>query len=149
MELIELEFHRAKRYDSSLSFIMIDIDHFKEFNDTYGHLLGDRILTEVSQLLKRNLRMHDQIGRYGGEEFGLMMPETDLEGAKIVAERHRKSVEEFVSYEDGNPLKITISLGVATFPHPQIKKLDDLIRLADDALLESKREGRNRIAFAA
>lgn len=148
MELLDLEFQRAKRYESPLSFIMIDIDHFKEFNDTYGHLLGDRILADVVALLKDNLRRHDQIGRYGGEEFALLMPETDLEGALIVAERHRKRVEEFALYENGTPLRVTISLGVASFPNPNIEKLDDLIKLADDALLESKRTGRNRIAAA-
>lgn len=149
MELFDLEFQRAWRYQSNLSFIMIDVDHFKTFNDTYGHLLGDRILAEVSKLFKDNLRRHDQIGRYGGEEFALMMPETDLEGALVVAERHRKRIEDFALYENGEPLKVTISLGVASFPNPHVKKLDDLIRLADDALLDSKRQGRNRIAIAA
>lgn len=148
MEIFELEFMRAKRYQSYLSFIMIDIDHFKDFNDTYGHLLGDKILVEIAKLLKSNLRVHDQICRYGGEEFALMMPETDLQGAKIVAERHRKSVEEFALIEEGKALKITISLGVASYPHPHVQKLDDLIKLADDALLESKRRGRNQITIA-
>lgn len=146
MELFDLEFQRAKRYQSYLSFIMIDIDHFKGFNDTYGHLLGDSILLEVSTLFKENLRRYDQIGRYGGEEFVLMMPETDLDGAMIVAERHRSRIEEFAMYEGDKKLNVTISLGVASYPHPDVETLDDLIRLADDALLESKRTGRNRIA---
>lgn len=149
MELFDLEFQRSKRYESNLSFIMIDIDHFKDFNDTYGHLLGDSILVEVANLLKENLRRHDQIGRYGGEEFALMMPETDLEGALVVAERHRKRIEDFALYMAEEPLRVTISLGVATYPHPKIETLDDLIKLADDALLDSKRQGRNRVAVAA
>jgi len=148
MELFELEFERSKRYGSNLSFIMIDIDHFKEFNDTYGHLLGDRILVEVAHILKGNLRINDQIGRYGGEEFALMMPETELKGAMVVAERHRRWIEEFVLREEGKELGITISLGVASFPEMKCETLDDLIKLADDALLEAKREGRNRILVA-
>jgi len=149
MELFDLEFQRARRYNSNLSFIMIDVDHFKEFNDNYGHLLGDRILSEVAKLFKDNLRRYDQIGRYGGEEFALMMPETDLDGALVVAERHRRRIEEYALYENGESLKVTISLGVAAIPNIHVQKLDDLIRLADDALLESKRQGRNRIAIAA
>ncbi len=145
MELLELEFQRAHRYQSKLSFVMIDIDHFKEFNDNFGHLQGDRILFEVAQILKENLRVHDIMGRYGGEEFGLMMPETDLDGAMIVAERYRRRVEEFVLFENDHQLKITISLGIARYPHAQIKTVDDLIRLADNALYDAKKHGRNRV----
>jgi len=148
MEVFELEFQRAKRYGSYLSFIMMDIDNFKDFNDTYGHLLGDEILLEVARILKKNLRVNDQIGRYGGEEFALMMPETDLKGAMVVAERHRKQVEDFTLHKGNEKLKITISLGVATYPDPRVEKLDDLIKLADDALLEAKSGGRNRIQVA-
>jgi len=148
MELFELEFERSKRYGSNLGFIMIDIDHFKEFNDTYGHLLGDRILVEVARILKGNLRINDQIGRYGGEEFALMMPETDLSGALVVAERHRRWIDEFMMREEDKELRITISLGVASFPEMKADTLDDLVKLADDALLEAKREGRNRIMVA-
>jgi diguanylate cyclase (GGDEF)-like protein len=145
MELMELEFQRAQRYESSLSFVMIDIDNFKNFNDTYGHLLGDRILYEVAQLLRETLRVHDIVGRYGGEEFGMLMPETDTSGALVVAERYRKSVEEFVLFEGDKELRITISLGVAGYPHTEIKTVDDLIRLADNALYKAKANGRNRV----
>ncbi len=145
MELMELEFQRSQRYESSLSFVMIDIDNFKNFNDTYGHLLGDRILYEVAQLLRETLRVHDIVGRYGGEEFGMLMPETDGSGALVVAERYRKSVEEFVLFEGDKELRITISLGVAGYPHPEIKTVDDLIRLADNALYKAKANGRNRV----
>jgi len=148
MELFDLEFQRSKRYGTNLSFIMMDIDKFKDFNDTYGHLLGDKILVEVSRVLKENLRVNDQIGRYGGEEFALMMPETDLEGAAIVAERHQRRINDFVLHEQGEELSITMSLGVATSPDKRVETLDDLIKLADDALLEAKREGRNQIRVA-
>ena len=148
MELLDLEFQRAQRYESKLAFVMMDIDHFKEFNDSYGHLLGDRILSEISQIFQENLRINDIIGRYGGEEFGLMMPETDLKGALVVAERYRKRIEDFTMVEADKPLKITISLGVACYPHPQIRTVDDLIRLADNALYEAKKYGRNRVEVA-
>lgn len=148
MELFELEFQRAQRYESRLGFVMIDIDNFKDFNDTFGHLLGDRILFEVSQILRESLRIHDIVGRYGGEEFALLMPETDLKGALVVAERYRKRVEEFVLLESNHELRVTISLGVAAIPHPKIQSVDDLIRLSDNALYKSKRNGRNRVEIA-
>jgi diguanylate cyclase (GGDEF)-like protein len=148
MELLDLEFQRAQRYESKLAFVMMDIDYFKGFNDSYGHLLGDRILAEISQIFQENLRVNDIIGRYGGEEFGLMAPETDLKGALVVAERYRKRIADFTMIEAGKPLKITISLGVACYPHPRIRTMDDLIRLADNALYEAKKYGRNRVEVA-
>ena len=148
MELLELEFQRAQRYQSKFAFIMIDIDNFKGFNDTYGHLMGDRILYEISQILQENLRVNDVVGRYGGEEFALFAPETDLKGALVVAERYRKRIEDYVLVEDEKKLKVTISLGVASFPHVAIGTVDDLIRLADNALYKSKRNGRNRVEVA-
>lgn len=145
MELLELEFQRAQRYQSKFGFVMMDIDHFKDFNDNYGHLLGDRILYEIAQILQENLRVNDVVGRYGGEEFALFMPETDLKGALVVAERYRKRIEDFVLVEGNKKLKVTISLGVACCPHPGINSVDDLIRLADNALYKAKRNGRNRV----
>jgi len=145
MELMELEFQRAHRYQSKFGYVMMDIDHFKEFNDNYGHLLGDRILYEIAQILQENLRVNDVVGRYGGEEFALFMPETDLKGALVVAERYRKRVEDFVLVGEGKKFKVTISLGVACYPHPGINSVDDLIRLADNALYKAKRNGRNRV----
>lgn len=145
MEMLELEFQRAQRYEAKLGFVMIDIDHFKDFNDTYGHLLGDRILYEVAQILRENLRVHDIVGRYGGEEFALLMPETDMKGALVVAERYRKRIEDFMLLENERELKITISLGVATYPRADIKSVDDLIRMADNALYKAKKNGRNRV----
>ncbi len=148
MELLELEFQRAQRYEARLAFVMIDIDTFKSFNDNYGHLLGDRILYEVAQILRENLRIHDMVGRYGGEEFALLMPETGMQGALVVAERYRKRIEEFVLIEDEKELKITISLGVAAYPHPDINNVDDIIRYADNALYQAKKNGRNRVEVA-
>jgi len=149
LEILDLEFQRAKRYGSKLAFIMIDVDDFKSFNDNYGHLLGDRILADVARILRENIRMPDQIGRYGGEEFSLMMPETDIAGAQSMAERLRRNIEEFSVYERGEELKLTISIGLAAYPRNGVETVDDLIKLADDALLEAKREGKNRIKVAA
>ncbi len=148
MELFELEFQRAQRYDAKLSFVMIDIDDFKAFNDNYGHLMGDRILYEVAQILKASLRVHDIVGRYGGEEFALLMPETDLKGGLVVAERYRKRVEEYMYIEGNKEFRLTISLGVAAFPHEDIQTVDDLIRLADNAMYRAKRNGKNRVEVA-
>jgi len=145
MELLELEFQRAQRYEAKLSFVMIDIDHFKSFNDSYGHLIGDRILYEVAQILRESLRVHDIVGRYGGEEFALLMPETELKGGLVVAERYRKRVEDYMLLEEGKELKVTISLGVAPYPQKEIHSVDDLIRLADHALFQAKKNGRNRV----
>jgi two-component system cell cycle response regulator len=145
MVLLELEFQRARRYDSNMAFVMIDIDHFKNFNDTYGHLLGDKILVEIANILQENLRVHDMVGRYGGEEFALLTPETDQRGALVVAERYRRRIEDFVLVEGDRRLKVTISLGVTFYPHPEINSVDDLIRLADNALYKAKRNGRNRV----
>jgi len=148
MELLELEFQRAQRYEAKLGFVMIDIDHFKNFNDNYGHLIGDRILYEVSRILSESLRVHDIVGRYGGEEFALLMPETGSKGALVVAERYRKRIEDFVLIDDEKELRLTISLGVASYPDSRINSIDDLIRLADNALFQAKNNGRNRVEMA-
>jgi len=148
MELLELEFQRAQRYQSKFAFLMIDIDNFKSFNDDYGHLMGDKILYEIAQILQENLRVNDVVGRYGGEEFALFAPETDLKGSLVVGERYRKRMEDFVLVEGERKLKVTISLGIACYPHAAIGSVDDLIRLADNALYKSKRNGRNRVEVA-
>ncbi len=145
MELLELEFQRSQRYQAKFALLMIDLDHFKDTNDSYGHLMGDRVLYEIGQILQENLRINDVVGRYGGEEFCLFMPETDLKGALVVAERYRKRIEDFVLVEQGHKLKVTLSVGVACYPHPGINSVDDLIRLSDNALYKAKRNGRNRV----
>jgi len=139
-EQLEVEVKRAQRYDLALSLIMIDLDHFKEFNDTYGHLEGDSLLRKIAQILKSSLRETDLVARYGGEEFAVILPETDKEGASIAAERVRKTVSEQTFGEVG--AKMTISLGVASYPDDACLRAD-LIRQADEALYRAKREGRN------
>jgi diguanylate cyclase (GGDEF)-like protein len=144
-EQLEVEVKRAQRYDLNLSLIMIDLDHFKEFNDTYGHLEGDNLLRKISQILKSSLRETDFVARYGGEEFAIILPETNKQGASIAAERIRKTVNEQTFGEGG--VKMTISLGVASYPDDACLRAD-LIKRADEALYRAKREGRNRICLA-
>ncbi len=127
---------------------MADIDHFKSINDTYGHQEGDRVLKVVSDIITGLLREYDLAARFGGEEFALILPETDLKSAFAVASRVRNKIEEYVFDGALETLRLTISLGVATCPHCKISSINDLIRLADDALYEAKREGRNRVVVA-
>lgn len=136
--------------ESNLSVIMLDIDFFKRFNDTYGHACGDYVLQTVAKIIKSNIRGQDMASRYGGEEFTVLLNDTSMEDAMIVAERIRSKIEQFdFCYEDQH-VKVTISLGVATFdahlnPVTSPKLLLDQ---ADKALYVSKRSGRNRVTFA-
>ena len=140
---LEEEMVRAKRYHTACSLILFDIDHFKKFNDTYGHQQGDVVLIEVAKLTKQTVRETVDIpARYGGEEFAIILPETDAKGAHLVAERLRKTVEAYDFPGQEKALKVTISLGVATFPdHASVKSI--LIKKADMALYECKGRGRN------
>ncbi|MDH5662404.1 MAG: diguanylate cyclase [Elusimicrobiota bacterium] len=140
-EQLELEVKRAQRYDLNLSLIMIDLDHFKKFNDSYGHLEGDSLLRKIAQILKSSLRETDFVARYGGEEFGVILPETNKAGASFAAERVRKTISEQTFGEVG--AKMTISLGVASYPDDAVLRTD-LIKKADEALYRAKKEGRDR-----
>ena len=140
-EQLEVEVNRAQRYDLNLSLIMIDLDHFKKFNDSYGHLEGDTLLRKIAQILKSSLRETDYVARYGGEEFGVILPETNKAGASFAAERVRKTISEQTFGEAGE--KMTISLGVASYPDDACLRTD-LIKKADEALYRAKKEGRNR-----
>jgi diguanylate cyclase (GGDEF)-like protein len=149
MELFETEFKRGLRYESFLSILMLDIDHFKKVNDNHGHQTGDAILREIGGILKSAKRNCDLPGRYGGEEFIMVLPHSDNEGARSLAERIRKRVENY-PFKDENKeaLSITISIGVATYPAPGIHSTADLVKKADDALYKAKQTGRNRVVFA-
>jgi diguanylate cyclase (GGDEF)-like protein len=144
MELLSIEFLRARRYKTPLSVLMADIDHFKRVNDAHGHPTGDAVLRGVSESLTRALRATDTGGRYGGEEILVVLPQNNLEGSMIFAERWRSIVEEslFASPE-GAKIQVTISIGVAQF-RDQYETADDLIAAADKALYAAKDGGRNR-----
>ena len=133
----------ARRYSRKLSFILTDIDHFKSVNDTYGHPMGDQVLKGVARILKEQARDTDIVARYGGEEFAIVMPETDAKGAHAIAERIRERLLKEVFQTEQGPLKVTISLGVATFPDVGAEK-HQLIDLADQCLYFAKRHGRNQ-----
>lgn len=147
-ESLRTEFYRGKRSGSPLSVIILDIDHFKKFNDTYGHLAGDDCLRHVSAVLKKAAaRSYDIVARYGGEEFVLIMPDTEKNGASKLAEQIRKDVEELAIPHSTSETAacVTVSLGVVTVSATNIPEAEQIIALADEALYEAKLSGRNRI----
>lgn len=137
--MIEKSLARVRRFKTSLSVIMLDIDHFKKYNDTYGHTAGDNLLVQVAKLILKMTRQIDLAVRYGGEEFLVLLPETELTRASEVAERIRKTVE--------GKTVVTISLGVSSY-HKGIEKEEDLIKKADEALYKAKQKGRNRVEIS-
>ena len=146
---LDEEVSRSRRYNSTISLLMLDIDHFKGINDNYGHQQGDLILREISKILKKNVRTTDIAARYGGEEFSIILPETTQADAKIVAERIRRDVSkcDFPSIIPGQPpLKCSISIGVAGFPLNADNK-DQLIQKADSSLYKAKETGRNKVVL--
>jgi diguanylate cyclase (GGDEF)-like protein len=145
---LETEVKRAERYNEKFALIMLDIDHFKKFNDTYGHPIGDIVIKRVAAIIKENTREDiDIVARYGGEEFAVILPETELEGAHLLAERFRKTVEETIIYHDHLELKVTISVGCAEFPTHSNSK-EGLLAKSDAALYKSKERGRNKVTIA-
>ncbi len=145
MDALEKEFQRSTRTGQNLSLIMADIDHFKQINDTYGHQQGDVVLKVVAGVVRNQLRDYDIAARFGGEEFAVILPATDLSGALLVAERIREAVDGIKLGGSMNPLCLTISLGVSSRPGSEIVSVDTLIREADDALYRAKHAGRNRV----
>lgn len=143
LRTIENEIGRVARTHKPFCFIFIDIDHFKNINDTYGHACGDEVLKVVSHTIRGMLRKYDVIARYGGEEFLTLLPETDLEGATIVAERFRKRIEETTVVHGETKINVTITLGVARFD--SALGADKSIQMADKALYEGKETGRNKV----
>jgi diguanylate cyclase (GGDEF)-like protein len=142
---LEREFKRSKRYNHVCGVLLLDIDHFKKVNDTFGHPVGDRVLTLVSDVLKSAVRTTDVVGRFGGEEFMILAPETGLDALALIAERIRSHVaERSVAAQPGLPA-VTVSIGAATSDHRDAASSDALVRLADEALYQAKREGRNRV----
>lgn len=145
LDIAQVEFSRGLRYGRSLSAMLLDIDHFKDFNDTYGHAIGDKVLQVVARHCKQSLRNTDILGRYGGEEFAILLPETKLEVARAVAERLRKSISDALIPTEKGKLTVTISIGVAE-NSKLTPTLETLIARADQAMYVAKHKGRNRVA---
>lgn len=140
------EVERAKRYEEPLSLILLDIDNFKGYNDTYGHLEGDRVLAVLAEVIRRNLRTADTAFRYGGEEFTIILPETEGENAVLVAERLRKGFEETVlSPLPRSEVHMTVSVGVAQYLPDELE--DVFIKRADGAMYTAKTSGKNRVCL--
>ncbi len=150
-QVLDKEFKRAERYQRPMSVLMVDVDHFKQFNDTYGHIKGDITLKAIANVLFNSIREVDVIARYGGEEFVILLPNTELDNAATVAEKLRMKVQDelkmdIVPIVGKKQVPITISVGVAGYPI--VQSLGELIHAADMALYQAKRQGRNRIAIA-
>jgi diguanylate cyclase (GGDEF)-like protein len=148
MEALGKEVQRSVRKSGNLSLIILDIDHFKQVNDTHGHLQGDVVLQKVALQLQKELRAYDTAARYGGEEFIAVLPDATLNEAVFVAERVRASVEATKFSGALSPLKLTVSIGVARFSSPGCTTVDSFIKLADDSLYRAKANGRNRVESA-
>ena len=138
------EFGRSRRYKLPMTLLMFDLDHFKSVNDNYGHLAGDAILIKVSEIIRQNLRDSDIAGRYGGEEFVILLPNTDMEGSYVVAERLRSAIESATVEFEEQIIPFTSSFGLAQF-QSQVTDGDQLIANADEALYQAKDQGRNRV----
>jgi diguanylate cyclase (GGDEF)-like protein len=136
------------RHKALLSLIIFDIDHFKQINDTYGHLAGDYVLATLAKNVTPMIRSEDVFARYGGEEFVIMSRSTDPPSAHVVSERVRQHVERYKFEYEGQRIAVTVSLGLAGMPHGDIKAPEDLLARADKALYEAKRGGRNRVISA-
>lgn len=142
LERYEEELARAEKFSLQCSFLMLDIDHFKNFNDTYGHLVGDAILKEVVRIIKETIRQIDFMGRYGGEELSIVLVETQKEKALLAAQRIRQAVEAQLIKVYDEKLRVTVSIGVATFPFDACDAVS-LIEKSDEALYRAKGAGRN------
>jgi diguanylate cyclase (GGDEF)-like protein len=142
IERFDEEIKRSALRKSNLAFLMIDADHFKTINDQHGHLTGDQVLKEISNIIQENIREIDIVGRFGGEEFCVVLPDTDTEGARVVAERIRKSAEKRLIKAYDNTVRVTLSIGVAIYPSDG-KLLEEMMDKADWALYRAKSQGRN------
>jgi diguanylate cyclase (GGDEF)-like protein len=146
--VLDKEINRAQRSENCFSVLFMDIDHFKRVNDTRGHLVGSKVLVELSKIIHQNTRVVDYGFRYGGDEFLVVLVGTSAEQAKVVAERMRKQVEESVFDIDGIQLKVTLSIGIASFPE-HAKTKEQVIELADKAMYDGKKKSRNIVYVAS
>jgi diguanylate cyclase (GGDEF)-like protein len=143
-EVLDEEIYRSKRYEIPLTLVMVDLDYFKKINDTFGHLAGDYILRSVAEFLKQSTRKSDVIARYGGEEFAILLPETPIEGAYILADRIREKLAALRLQYGDQAIYVTASIGIASFSAESDLSNADLVKKADSALYRAKESGRNR-----
>jgi len=139
------ELRRHQRYGHSMSLLMLDIDHFKSINDSYGHLMGDHVLREVGKIISERLRSTDFTARYGGEEFVVILPLTTEEQSQVLAERLRQAIAETRFTSEGKPFGITVSIGAAALTPGALLKRRELVDKADKALYQAKKLGRNQV----
>ncbi len=148
VERLRIEMSVAQRQEMPFSCAIVDIDYFKTVNDTYGHDRGDRVLAATASSIRRNLRPSDAVGRLGGDEFGVLLPSTDYDRAVLVAERIRAAAEaDSGTHEAAFPVRVTVSVGVASFPEEDVAVGADLLKLADRALYAAKQAGRNQVVL--
>ena len=138
------EFERSKRYNSPLSIVLLDVDHFKDVNDSYGHQKGDEILVTFASVLKKFCRANDTAARYGGEEFLMILPQSNAQGAFKIAERVREEIMKMSFVGNDSKFSVTTSCGVAELNRDYMKNIDQLINVADNAMYEAKNSGRNK-----
>ena len=138
---------KVKRHPAHFGCLMVDIDHFKSINDTYGHDVGDKVLKRVSGIMTREMRSGEVLARFGGEEFVACLCEANEKEAIVAAERMRKAVENANLTEDDNPVKLTISIGVVIYPQQGLENSDNVIKAADEALYHAKETGRNKVVI--
>jgi diguanylate cyclase (GGDEF)-like protein len=148
LDRLNAEVDRARRYDSGLTMLLLDVDYFKQINDTAGHLAGDNVLRQLGALLEDAMRKVDVVARYGGEEFVALLPETSADGGVAFAERLRERIEaqEFTVSSE-RTVHLTVSIGIATFPSARVESTEDLFARADEALYRAKSAGRNRVCI--
>ncbi|WP_394826223.1 diguanylate cyclase [Pendulispora albinea] len=144
LEALEKEIIRARRHSRELSFLMFDVDHFKKINDFHGHLAGDFVLKELARIVQGRIRRDEVFARYGGEEFAIILPETNLDGARSLAEGLREKIEQSRFVFQNELIRVTVSIGVSQLREEDRTSMD-LIKFADERLLEAKRGGRNRV----
>lgn len=141
---LEKEISKGLRHGNELSILYMDVDHFKKFNDTYGHQIGDQVLVELAQIMREQARESDLVARYGGEEFCIALPETDMPGAEVFAERLRARVENHRIKTPNQELRVTISIGICNLATSGCRNRDELIKAADKCLYQAKARGRNQ-----
>ena len=145
--LVDAEYERFRRYGQATSLVMFDIDHFKPVNDTYGHLAGDEVIRHTAEVTRNNIRQSDSAGRYGGEEFGIILPETDAESARVICERIREAIENSTVSTTAGDIRYTVSMGIAQLTETPENYMQ-WMQKADEALYKAKESGRNKVVIS-